>query len=92
MPAAHAGIIYCEGLEALIVGTMGNDALRGTTGDDVIRGRGGADDIDGRGGNDVICGGNGNDRIHGGGAQTPSSVETAMACCSAVRASTRSRG
>lgn len=66
MPAAGARTVYCEGLEALIIGTTGDDTLRGTTGDDVIHGRGGADHIDGRGGNDTICGGNGNDVIAGG--------------------------
>ena len=48
--------IICEGEEATIVGTPGNDNLAGTPGDDVIVGLGGDDTIAGLGGNDKICG------------------------------------
>jgi uncharacterized protein len=56
----------CNGLEATIVGTTGNDVINGTNGDDVIVGLGGNDVINGGGGDDVICGGGGNDTLNGG--------------------------
>ncbi len=56
----------CDGLEATIVGTTGNDDLSGTSGFDVIAGLGGHDIIAGGGGDDVICGGAGNDLLLGG--------------------------
>jgi Ca2+-binding RTX toxin-like protein len=55
----------CEGREATIVGTEGNDVLSGTSGDDVISGLGGNDLIRGFAGNDVICGDAGNDTLWG---------------------------
>jgi Ca2+-binding RTX toxin-like protein len=57
---------FCDGLEATIVGTLGDDVLEGTEGDDVIVGIDGNDVIYGHGGNDVICGGDGNDILLGG--------------------------
>ena len=56
----------CNGLEATIVGTTGDDVINGTTGDDIIVGLGGNDVINGGNGNDVICGGGGNDTVNGG--------------------------
>lgn len=53
-PAAHAAVL-CNGVEATIVGTAGNDVLVGTDGPDVIWGGGGNDMIDGRDGDDLIC-------------------------------------
>ncbi|HJR79399.1 MAG TPA: ExeM/NucH family extracellular endonuclease [Anaerolineales bacterium] len=55
----------CNGLEATIVGTVGNDNLVGTLGNDVIVGMGGNDIINGGNGDDVICGGSGNDTLDG---------------------------
>lgn len=65
-PAA-AGGVRCDGRQATIVGTSGNDVLVGTQGPDVINGLGAHDEIDGRGGRDRICGSNGPDTITGGG-------------------------
>jgi hypothetical protein len=68
--AGVARPVLCNGIEAEIVGTPGNDtgdqAIYGTEGDDVIHGLGGRDEIYGLGGNDIICGGPGADRIWGG--------------------------
>ncbi len=55
----------CNGLEATIVGTPGNDVINGTPGNDVIVGLGGNDIINGGNGHDVICGGSGNDTLNG---------------------------
>jgi len=65
-PAA-AGNNACDGLEATIVGTPGDDTLTGTAGNDVIVGGPGADVIRGGSGNDVICGGPGDDALAGQG-------------------------
>ncbi len=56
----------CDGVNATITGTAGNDTLRGTPGNDIIRGLGGNDVIEGLGGNDTLCGGDGNDTLDGG--------------------------
>lgn len=56
----------CNGLEATIVGTPGNDVINGTNGNDVIVGLGGNDTINGGNGDDVICGNAGNDTLNGG--------------------------
>jgi Ca2+-binding RTX toxin-like protein len=57
----------CDGTQATIVGTNGDDpTLNGTSGDDVIVGLDGNDTIDGMGGNDTICGNDGNDTIEQG--------------------------
>lgn len=56
----------CDGLDATIIGTAGDDLLVGTDGPDVIAGLQGNDEIRGLGGDDVICGGKGNDIILGG--------------------------
>ena len=55
----------CNGQDATIVGTAGEDELEGTSGTDVIVGLGGDEEIEGEGGNDVICGGDGRDDISG---------------------------
>ncbi len=57
--------IECNGIEATIVGTEGNDVISGTYTTDVIAGLGGNDYILGKGGDDVICGGDGNDILVG---------------------------
>ncbi|WP_183100661.1 InlB B-repeat-containing protein [Nocardioides pelophilus] len=65
----------CEGRDATIVGTPGDDVLVGTPGPDVIVARGGNDIVEGRGDADIICtaggddivtGGQGDDHQHGG--------------------------
>jgi uncharacterized protein YkwD len=63
---ASAAVITCNGLEATVVGTDGNDTLYGTEGVDVIAGLDGRDRIYGLGGNDIICGGGARDRIFAG--------------------------
>ena len=55
----------CNGVEATIVGTPGNDVLTGTPGRDVIVGLAGNDAISGLAGNDLICAGTGADRVQG---------------------------
>jgi hypothetical protein len=61
---ARVEVNLCNGRQATILGTSGDDgALNGTSGDDVILGFGGNDTINGMGGNDSICGGAGNDTI-----------------------------
>ena len=55
----------CDGLDATIIGTDGDDVLQGTFRDDVIVGLGGNDTITGASGNDTICGGDGADIIDG---------------------------
>ena len=55
----------CNGLEATIIGTLGDDNIRGTNGDDVILARGGDDNIRGGRGDDVICGNQGDDKVNG---------------------------
>jgi Ca2+-binding RTX toxin-like protein len=61
-----AAVPLCDGHQATIVGTHGNDVLRGTPGPDVIWGGPGNDVIYGGLGDDIICGGAGDDVIHGG--------------------------
>jgi len=56
----------CEGVEATILGSVGDDTIEGTEGDDVIAARAGDDVIYGSGGHDLICGGAGDDRVDGG--------------------------
>ena len=56
----------CDGREATIVGTNGDDVIDGTSGDDVIVALGGDDVIQTAGGEDTICGGDGDDTIRGG--------------------------
>lgn len=58
--------VICDGLEATIVGTPGNDVLTGSVHADVIAGLQGDDVIRGLDGDDIICGGKGNDIIYGG--------------------------
>jgi Ca2+-binding RTX toxin-like protein len=59
----------CEGRQATILGTSGNDVIYGTSGNDVIVTFGGDDTIYAGAGNDVVCadgvGQVGNDRIFG---------------------------
>jgi Ca2+-binding RTX toxin-like protein len=56
----------CQGANATIVGSKGDDKMVGTKGRDVMIGLGGDDKIKGRGGNDLICSKGGDDRIVGG--------------------------
>jgi Ca2+-binding RTX toxin-like protein len=56
----------CQGRNATIIGTPGNDNLTGTAGADVIVALGGSDKVNGLGGNDVVCGRTGKDRLKGG--------------------------
>jgi Ca2+-binding RTX toxin-like protein len=65
-PPTPAPAVTCNGVEATIVGTPGNDVLRGTKGADVIAALGGDDEVTGNRGNDVICGGDGDDQLKGG--------------------------
>lgn len=58
--------VDCQGLEATMTGTSGNDFLVGTSGNDIIFGLDGDDLIHGLGGNDILCGGAGNDFLLGG--------------------------
>jgi Ca2+-binding RTX toxin-like protein len=54
--ATPASAQKCNGDEATISGTAGDDRLRGTPGTDVIEGRTGDDRISGLDGIDLICG------------------------------------
>lgn len=88
--------VFCDGLEATIVGTSGNDTLTGTTGADVIAGLQGDDVIHGLGGDDVICAGKGDDIVYGGygfdilfGAQGNDALFAANGSTSGTRADTR---
>jgi Ca2+-binding RTX toxin-like protein len=63
---AEEEVHRCDGRQATIVGTAGDDVLHGTPGRDVIWGGPGNDTIYGSLGNDLICGGAGDDVIHGG--------------------------
>jgi Ca2+-binding RTX toxin-like protein len=56
----------CNGRQAKILGTEGDDVLRGTPDRDVIWGGKGQDTIYGSLGNDLLCGGPDADLIHGG--------------------------
>ena len=64
--AAQTAVRVCDGVEATIVGTSGNDRLVGTEGSDVISGLQGDDQIFGLGGDDIICAGFGDDIVLGG--------------------------
>ena len=59
----------CDGREANIVGTGGDDVLVGSGRNDVIHGRGGDDLIIGKGGDDRLCGGEGEDHFAGRGGR-----------------------
>lgn len=63
---AGAQTVICDGREATIVGTPGDDSIIGTSGDDVIFAMQGDDWIDSLGGDDVICAGKGDDNVAGG--------------------------
>jgi hypothetical protein len=56
---------FCQGKDATILGTPGNDRIPDTEGPDVIAGLGGDDVIHAQGGDDIICGGEGNDDLGG---------------------------
>ncbi len=93
---AQQSVRICDGREATIVGTSGNDTLIGTAGPDVIAGLQGNDVIRGLGGDDVICGGLGNDIIRGGagfdiifGAQGSDVIYAADGASSATRQDVR---
>ena len=58
--------ISCNGKQATIVGTAGDDHLVGTAAADVMVGLGGNDELDARGGDDTLCGNEGNDNLNGG--------------------------
>lgn len=58
--------VICDGLEATVVGTPGDDILVGSVHADVIAGLQGNDVIRGLDGDDIICGGQGDDIIYGG--------------------------
>lgn len=62
-----SGDHLCNGFEATIVGTPGDDVLVGTPGRDVIVGLGGDDIIRAGRGSDFVCAGDGEDRVRGGG-------------------------
>lgn len=57
---------FCQGQQATVVGTSGDDILVGTSGRDVFFGGLGDDQIVGLGGDDLICGGGGDDNINAG--------------------------
>lgn len=57
--------VFCDGVEATIVGTESNDNIFGTDGDDVIVALGGHDKVFAGDGDDLICGGEGNDLLFG---------------------------
>ena len=65
-PAGAQSGFTCDGLQATIVGTPGDDVLNGTPGPDVIVGLQGDDTIHGMGGDDTVCAGQGDDMILGG--------------------------
>jgi len=65
-PPPESASAICDGLEATIVGTSGNDWLAGTPGIDIIAGLQGNDTIHGLGGDDIICAGKGDDVVYGG--------------------------
>ena len=86
----------CDGREATIIGTSGDDILNGTDGPDVISGLQGNDIIRGLGGDDVICAGLGNDAVYGGqgfdiifGAQGADVIYAANGATSNMRADDR---
>lgn len=56
----------CDGKDATIIGTKGNDFIIGTDGPDVIAAIGGNNIIFALGGDDIVCGGPGRDIIFGG--------------------------
>jgi Ca2+-binding RTX toxin-like protein len=66
VPASHAVVPTCNGLEATIVGTDGPDHLVGTDGADVVVLGADNDIFAGKGGDDVICGDSGRDVIYPG--------------------------
>jgi len=59
-------VAECQGIEATIVGTPGNDMLVGTSDRDIIFAGAGNDRIQGGAGDDIICGAGGDDIIDGG--------------------------
>ena len=59
----------CQGSEATIVGTAGDDRIEGTRGRDVIVSLGGDDVVRSGGGNDLVCTGGGDDRAAGAGGK-----------------------
>jgi Ca2+-binding RTX toxin-like protein len=64
--AQEEDVPRCQGRQAKIVGTDGDDVIQGTPERDVIWGGKGDDLIYGSLGNDLVCGGPGDDQVHGG--------------------------
>ncbi|MEZ0579339.1 calcium-binding protein [Nocardioides sp. MH1] len=60
---AAAPVRLCNGLQATIVGTAGDDHLVGTDGDDVIVALAGDDGIESGAGDDTVCGNGGSDQV-----------------------------
>jgi CSLREA domain-containing protein len=58
--------VFCDGVEATIVGTSGAETILGTSGRDVIVAFGGKDLVKSRDGNDLVCAGDGTDEVRGG--------------------------
>ena len=56
----------CDGRDATVVGTSGDDVLHGTAGADVIVAGGGDDKVKAGDGRDLVCGGDGDDKLIGG--------------------------
>jgi hypothetical protein len=63
---AEAATRYCDGHEATLVGTRGDDVIIGTNRQDVIVTAGGNDIVFAGGGRDIICTGHGDDVVFGG--------------------------
>jgi Ca2+-binding RTX toxin-like protein len=57
---------FPAGVDATLLGTVGNDTIAGDTGNDRIFGRAGTDILAGGTGNDTLFGGRGNDTLLGG--------------------------
>lgn len=66
LPAAHAAVPQCDGVDATIIGTDGPEKLFGTPGADVVWLGAGNDTFAGKDGDDLICGGDGNDVLYTG--------------------------
>jgi len=65
----QAGVPFCKGKPATIVGTDGDDTMVGTAGDDVLILGDGNDRAKTKGGNDRVCAGAGKDVVAAGGGK-----------------------